>query len=109
MRATASEPVEWEPDDVLDVHVRLLDLGEAGHDTVYGWGHVQGVLGERFTGCVPEYCRSRTLSQSSLWEKYVFPLLLDGREEVRLSIFDVSGTVIFDGVWNMLSGSYDAK
>ena len=35
-----------------------------------------------------------------------FPLSLDRREEVRLSIFDVSGTTIFDKVWNMMSGSY---
>ena len=35
-----------------------------------------------------------------------FPLLLNGREEVRLSIFDVSGSTVFDRVWNMMSGSY---
>lgn len=99
---------EWEPDDVLGaLRSTALDLGEAGPDTVYGWGHIQAFSASGLRISTPgDTAALEPFPNPAYGQNMYFPLLLDGREEVRLSIFDVSGTMIFDRVWNMLSGSY---
>jgi hypothetical protein len=99
---------KWEPNHVLGaLRSTALDLGEAGPDTVYGWGHIQAFSASGLRISTPgDTAVLEPFPNPAYGQDMYFPLLLDGREEVRLSIFDVSGTMIFDRVWNMLSGSY---
>ena len=99
---------QWSPDDVLSaLRSSALDLGEAGPDTVYGWGHIQAFSASGLRISTPgNTVFLNPFPNPAYGQNMYFPLLLDGREEVRLSIFDVSGTTVFDRVWNMMSGSY---
>ena len=99
---------QWNPDDVLSaLRYSALDLGEAGPDTVYGWGHIQAFSASGLRVSTPgDTAFLKPFPNPAYGQNMYFPLSLDRREEVRLSIFDVSGTTIFDTVWNMMSGSY---
>lgn len=99
---------QWKPGDVLSaLRSSALDLGEAGPDTIYGWGHIQAFSASGLRISTPEDTAFLNPFPNPAYDQNMyFPLLLDGREEVRLSIFDVSGTTVFDRVWNMMSGSY---
>ena len=99
---------QWKPDDVLStLRSSALDLGEAGPDTVYGWGHIQAFSASGLRISTPrDTAFMSPFPNPAYGQNIYFPLLLDGREEVRLSIFDVSGSTVFDRVWNMMSGSY---
>ena len=99
---------QWKPYDVLSaLRSSALDLGEAGPDTVYGWGHIQAFSASGLRISTPgDTAFLNPFPNPAYGQNMYFPLLLDGREEVRLSIFDVSGTTVFDRVWNMMSGSY---
>lgn len=102
---------DWQPKDVLAaLQSTALDLGEAGADTVYGWGHVQALAASGLRLAPPEQAAALApFPNPARGERVYFPLLVDRREEVQLSVFDAAGNVVFSRVWDMLSGTYTEK
>ncbi len=102
---------DWQPKDVLAaLQATALDLGEAGADTVYGWGHVQALAASGLRLAPPEQAAALApFPNPARGERVYFPLLVDRREEVQLSVFDAAGNVVFSRVWDMLSGTYTEK
>lgn len=102
---------DWRPKDVLAaLRSTALDLGDAGPDTVYGWGHVQALAASGLRMAPPD--RAAALApfpNPADGERVYFPLLVNQREEVQLSVFDLGGNLVFSRAWDMLSGTYTEK
>ncbi len=99
---------DWSPSDVLSaLRATAIDLGAAGPDTVYGWGHVQALAASGLRVVAPDKSVALTPFPNPARDQHIyFPVLVDQRDEVELSIFDVAGNVVFAQRWAMLSGSY---
>jgi serine protease AprX len=98
----------WGPSEVLDrLRSTALDLGEAGPDTIYGWGQVDALAASDIKIAAPENAVALAPFPNPARDGSVyFPLLVNRREEIELSIFDAAGNLVFSRDWSMLAGDY---
>lgn len=98
----------WGPTEVLQrLRSTALDLGEAGPDTVYGWGQVDALAASDIKIATPESAAVLApFPNPARGGSVYFPLLVKRREEVELSVFDTAGNLVFKRGWSMLAGEY---
>ena len=86
----------WGPGDFLQALKQTAeDLGEAGPDTLYGWGLIDATRASGLQGALPERSRAGApFPQPSLQGMVYFPLQLVTTEQVELRIFDLAGALV---------------
>ncbi len=99
---------EWDAAQVLEaLRSTALDLGEAGPDTIYGWGQVDALAASGLPLAVPDGSMALAPFPNPAHGKTVFfPLEVERREEVELSVFDLAGNLVFQRSWDLLAGAY---
>ena len=92
---------EWGPAEVLQaLRSTALDLGEAGPDTVYGWGQVTALAASCLEVVQPgEYAPLSPFPNPAQDGVVHFPVRLPEGDAVELSIFDLVGNRIFVDTW----------
>ena len=100
---------EWGPAEVLDaLRSTALDLGEAGPDTVYGWGQINALAASGLEIVPPkEHALLPPFPNPAPNGLVHFPVQLAERAEVELSIFDLAGNVVYVENWQLLAGVHD--
>jgi len=100
---------EWGPAEVLEaLRSTALDLGEAGPDTVYGWGQVNALAASGLEVVPPgEHALLSPFPNPASNGLVHFPVQLAERDEVELSVFDLAGNLIFTESWQLLAGVHD--
>ena len=100
---------EWGPAEVLDaLRTTALDLGEAGPDTVYGWGQVNALAASGLDIVPPgEHALLPPFPNPAHNGIVHFPVQLRERDEVELSVFDLAGNLVFSDSWPLLAGVHD--
>ncbi len=86
----------WGPGQLLDVlRQSAEDLGEAGPDTLYGWGLIDALKASGLQGAPPTSSRAgRPFPQPALQGVVYFPLHLVAADQVGLQIFDLTGALV---------------
>jgi subtilisin family serine protease len=99
---------EWGAAQVLEaLRSTALDLGEAGPDTVYGWGQVDALAASGLHLAAPTGSTALAPFPNPAHGQVVyFPFELEQREEVELSVFDLTGNLVFRHSWDSLAGAY---
>ena len=99
---------EWGPDEVLQaLRSTALDLGEAGPDTVYGWGQVNALAASGLEIFQPgEHALLSPFPNPAQGGVVHFPVRLAERDLIELSIFDLTGNRIFVETWPFLVGDH---
>ncbi len=99
---------EWGPDEVLQaLRSTALDLGEAGPDTVYGWGQVNALAASGLEVFQPgEHALLSPFPNPAQDGVVHFPVRLAERDLIELSIFDLTGNRIFVETWQFLVGDH---
>lgn len=100
---------EWGPAEVLEaLRSTALDLGEAGPDTVYGWGQVNALAASGLEVVRPgEHALLSPFPNPAQHGLVHFPVQLAERDEVELSVFDLAGNLVFSESWQLLAGIHD--
>ena len=98
----------WGPEEVLEsLRSTALDLGEAGPDTLYGWGQVDALAASGIEVLAPgNTAIMAPFPNPARVGSVYFPLLVNQREEVELSVFDTAGNLVFKRDWSLLAGVY---
>ena len=105
----------WGPREIADaLRQSTTDLGDAGPDTLYGWGLVDAAAASGLpletpgqTIATAPFPNPAVLGGSEGLNSVFFPLQLATREDVGVSIFDLSGTLIAQPVQQRLeAGDY---
>ena len=113
----ASHP-DWGPREVADaLRQSARDLGEAGPDTLYGWGLVDAIAASGLEVEQPEESVSGlpfpnpALVGGAAGSVVYFPLQLSVMGEVSVRIFDLSGALVAEAVPNqsLEPGDYRAR
>ncbi|MBI2504712.1 MAG: S8 family serine peptidase [Candidatus Latescibacteria bacterium] len=86
----------WGPGQLLEaLHQSAEDLGEAGPDTLYGWGLVDALKASGLQGASPALSRAgRPFPQPAFQDVVYFPLHLAVADQVGLEIFDLAGALV---------------
>ncbi|MBM3278348.1 MAG: S8 family serine peptidase [Candidatus Handelsmanbacteria bacterium] len=86
----------WGPGQVQEALRRSAeDLGEAGPDTLYGWGLVDALKAAGLQGERPALSQvGAPFPQPALQGEVHFPLRLAAAEPVELEIFDLAGALV---------------
>ena len=100
---------DWGPVEVLAaLRTTALDLGEAGPDTVYGWGQIDALAASGLASVPPaEQALLPPFPNPARSGLVHFPVQLAERDNVELSVFDLAGNLVFAGRWQLLAGVHD--
>ena len=100
---------DWGPAEVLAaLRDTALDLGEAGPDTVYGWGQIDALAASGLESTLPaRHAQLTPFPNPSPGGLVHFPVQLAERNDVDLSVFDLAGNLVFAGRWQLLAGVHD--
>ena len=98
----------WSPAEVREaLQQSAIDLGEAGPDTAYGWGMVDGLGASGLQLQRPEsLLAGNPFPNPASGEAIHFPLLLSQREDVELRIFDLAGGLVAAVERSLVAGDY---
>ncbi len=86
----------WSPGQLQEALRRSAeDLGEAGPDSLYGWGLVDAFRASGMQGAPPPLSRAgQPFPQPALQNEVNFPLHLAMADQVQLQIFDLAGALV---------------
>jgi subtilisin family serine protease len=86
----------WGPEELREALRRSAeDLGEAGPDTLYGWGLIDALRASGLQGALPALNGAGPpFPQPALQGEVFFPLHLAVADQVGLQIFDLAGTLV---------------
>lgn len=100
---------DWGPAQVLAaLRSTAQDLGEAGPDTVYGWGQVNALAASGLDIVQPgEHALLPPFPNPARNGVVHFPVQLAERDDVELSVVDLAGNLVFAASWQLVAGVYD--
>ncbi len=101
---------EWTPEDVLEaLRSTALDLGETGPDNLYGWGQVDARAASGLDTPLPDAAFADAPFPNPVRaadHTVHFPVMLTEGDHGRISIFSVSGQLVFTKEWSRYPGEH---
>jgi hypothetical protein len=99
---------EWTPAQMLEaLHRTATDLGDPGPDTTYGWGQVNALRASGLEVGLPTVpLVGQPYPNPVRGDVVYFPLQAVEREEVTLSLFDLSGQLVYQQTVPLLAGDH---